>query len=65
MSMSIDPTVASSASQSSSAGSVQVSVLKKAIDLQANAVLELLQSAVPPPALASDGNVGTQLNTHA
>jgi hypothetical protein len=65
--MSIDPTAAASASaaQSSSAGSVQVSVLKKAVDLQANAVLELIQGATQPSELANEGSVGTQVNTHA
>ena len=63
--MSIDPTAASSAAQSSSAGSVQVNVLKKAADLQAGAVLKLLESSVQTPALATEGSVGTQINTRA
>jgi hypothetical protein len=62
--MSIDPTAAASAAQSSSAGGAQVSVLKKAIGIQANAVLQLIQSAAPP-GLATEGSVGTQVNTHA
>jgi len=65
--MSIDTTASASASaaQNSSAGSVQVSVLKKSVDLQANAVLQLIQSATQPSELASEGSVGTQVNTHA
>jgi hypothetical protein len=63
--MSIDPSAASSASQNSSAGSVQVNVLKKAVDLQANAVLKLIQSADQAPGLATEGSVGTRVNAHA
>jgi hypothetical protein len=62
--MSIDPSAAASAGQASSAGSVQVDVLKKAVDNQANAVLRLMQSAAPQ-GLATEGSVGTQVNTHA
>jgi len=64
-SMSIHPTAIASAAQNSSAGSVQVNVLKKAVDLQANAVLQLIQSVDQTPALATEGSVGTQVDTHA
>ncbi len=65
--MSLDSTASATASaaQNSSAGSVQVSVLKKAVDLQASAVLQLIQSAIQPSELANEGSVGTQVNTHA
>lgn len=43
---------------------VQITVLKKALDAQANAAATLLQS-LPQPALASSGNLGTQVNTFA
>ena len=43
---------------------VNINVLKKALDLQANAAATLLQ-ALPQPALASSGSLGTQLNTFA
>jgi len=63
--MSIDPTAIAEAAQNSSAGSIQVNVLKKAVNLEANAVLELIQSADQAPPLATEGSVGTQVNTHA
>ena len=49
---------------------VQTSVLKKALNIQAQSVLGLVQSVAPPPAtgdlpLATSGTVGTQLNTRA
>jgi hypothetical protein len=50
------------------AGSVQaaaqVSVMKKATHLQAEAVATLLQS-MPQPQLATSGSLGTQVNTYA
>ena len=50
------------------AGTVQaaagVSVMKKSSHLQAEAVATLLQ-ALPQPALATSGTLGTQLNTYA
>jgi hypothetical protein len=63
--MSIDPGTISNQSAGSAAGAVGVSVLKKAVDSQANAVLQLLQSTVIPPSVASSGSVGTQLNQYA
>ena len=43
---------------------VQITVLKKALDAQASAAATLLQ-ALPQPALASSGSLGTQVNTFA
>ena len=43
---------------------VQTSVLKKALDEQASAAATLLQ-ALPQPALATSGTLGTQVNTFA
>ena len=47
--------------QSQVAQTAQVLVLKKAMDIQANGALALLQ-ALP---LATSGNLGTQVNTMA
>ncbi|WP_348691087.1 YjfB family protein [Acidovorax soli] len=53
----------------SPAGSVQSSaqlmVLKKAMDMQGQGALELLNSVPPQPALATSGHLGTQLNIYA
>ncbi|MDD0809763.1 putative motility protein [Curvibacter sp. RS43] len=41
-------------------------VLRKALNTQANAAAELIQSLPPvQPGLASSGSLGTQLNTYA
>ncbi len=55
---------ASAASQAPSADALNILVLKKALDIQAVSALSLLQ-ALPQPALASQGTLGTQLNTFA
>jgi hypothetical protein len=56
------------AASGSSPGTVQgaaaVSVLKKALDLQSSMSAQLID-ALPQPALASAGTVGTQINTFA
>lgn len=68
LSMSISSTTAvqsaTSAAQSDNADSVNILVLKKALDLQATAAMTLLQ-ALPTPALATQGSVGTRVNTFA
>ncbi|MDD2846224.1 MAG: putative motility protein [Rhodoferax sp.] len=46
------------------ADAVQVAVLKKALNIQAASAATLLQ-ALPQPALATSGTVGTQVNTFA
>ncbi len=56
--------VASAASQAPGADVLNILVLKKALDIQAVSALSLLQ-ALPQPALASQGALGTQLNTFA
>lgn len=43
----------------------QLAVFKKAMDIQANGIAELIGSVPPSPPLASSGNLGTQLNTFA
>jgi hypothetical protein len=55
---------ATAAAQGDLADSVNILVLKKAVDQQASSALELLQ-ALPTPALASQGAVGTRVNTFA
>ena len=45
-------------------GTAAVSVLKKALNLQASSAAQLIQ-ALPQPALASSGAVGTRVNTYA
>ncbi|MES2879157.1 MAG: YjfB family protein [Pseudomonadota bacterium] len=55
---------ATSAAQTDTADSVNILVLKKALDLQATSATALLQ-ALPQPPLATEGSVGTKLNTFA
>ncbi|MCV2369413.1 putative motility protein [Roseateles oligotrophus] len=56
---------AGSASPGSVESAAQMMVLKKAINLQTQGVMDLLGSLPPQPALASSGHLGTQLNTYA
>jgi Putative motility protein len=42
-----------------------ISVMKKAANLQANAVATLLDGLQQAPQLASSGSVGTRVNTYA
>lgn len=54
------------AAQSATADSVNIQVLKKALDSQAMAATTLLQALPQPtPALATSGSLGTQVNTFA
>jgi hypothetical protein len=55
---------ASSADLSTVQGNAAVSVMKKAMNLQAASTAQLIQS-IPQPALASSGSVGTNVNTFA
>ncbi|MEP6873727.1 MAG: putative motility protein [Burkholderiales bacterium] len=57
-------TNASSADLSTIQGSASVSVLKKAMDQQASSAAQLI-AALPQPALATSGAVGTKVNTYA
>ena len=52
------------AAQPDTADAVNLLVLKKAMDLQASSATTLLQ-ALPQPALASQGPVGTKVNVFA
>ena len=56
--------IASTQATSATSQAVNVSVLKKALNLQATNAATLLQS-LPQPALASSGSLGTQVNTFA
>ena len=47
-----------------SSDAINITVLKKALDVQASAAATLLQ-ALPQPALATSGTLGTQVNTFA
>lgn len=66
--MNIDslPTVqsVSAAKQAQTADAVDVLVLKKALDVQASSAAALLH-ALPQPPLATQGALGTQVNTFA
>jgi hypothetical protein len=55
---------ASSADLSTAQGAAAVSVMKKAMNLQAASTAQLIQS-IPQPALASSGALGTQVNAFA
>jgi Putative motility protein len=55
---------ASSADLSTVQGNAAVSVMKKAMNLQAASTAQLIQS-IPQPTLASSGSLGTQVNTFA
>ena len=55
---------ASSADLGTVQGNAAVAVLKKALSLQAGSVTQLIE-ALPQPALATSGAVGTQVNRYA
>ena len=55
---------ASSADPATVQGAAAVSVMKKALNLQAASTAVLLQS-LPQPSLAATGSLGTQLNAFA
>ena len=55
---------ATAAAQSSTSDAVNMLVLKKALNQQASSAMQLLQ-ALPQPPLATQGSVGTKVNTFA
>lgn len=55
---------ASAADPGTVAGAASLLVLKKALNLQAASAAQLIQ-ALPQPALATTGPLGTQVNTFA
>ncbi len=56
---------AGSATPGSVQGAAQITVLKKALDLQEQAVTALINAVPPSPPLATSGPLGTRLNTYA
>ncbi len=66
MNISNSPSVqsATAAAQGQTADAVNMLVLKKALDTQAAAAVTLIQ-AIPQMPLATQGTLGTQLNTFA
>lgn len=66
--MSSGVTAAVNAASNSGGSSASTAVLGSVLRLQASNAEQLVQSAanaVPPPALATSGSVGTRLNTYA
>jgi hypothetical protein len=57
-------TAASTADAGTVQGAAAVSVLRKALHLQAASAAQLI-AALPQPALATSGTLGTQVNTFA
>lgn len=57
-------TSASSADLSTIQGTASVLVMKKALDAQASGAMQLI-AALPQPALATSGTMGTKVNTFA
>ena len=57
-------TNASSANLATVQGSASLSVLKKTLDQEASTATQLI-AALPKPALATSGSVGTTVNTYA
>jgi hypothetical protein len=53
---------AMSAAQSPTADNVNILILKKALNIQATSALAMLQAL---PTLATEGSLGTQVNTFA
>ncbi len=56
---------ATAAAQSPTSDAVHMLVLKKALDSQAVAAAALIQALPQPVPLATEGNLGTQVNTFA
>ena len=66
MNISSTPAVqsATAAAQGATSDDVNMLVLKKAMNIQASSAMALLQ-ALPQPPLATQGSVGTKVNTYA
>lgn len=66
MNISSTPSVqaATAAAQGNTPDAVNILVLKKALDQQASSATALIQS-LPTPALATQGSLGTRVNTFA
>ena len=66
MNISSTPAVqsATAAAQGATSDAMNMLVLKKAMNIQASSAMALLQ-ALPQPPLATQGSVGTKVNTYA
>ena len=51
--------------QAQTAQQAQMQVIKEALDTQKDQVTALMESATADPQLASEGHLGTQVNTYA
>lgn len=56
---------AASAAESSTAGDVQMMVLNKALNSQTAAAITLIRAVPQEPTLATEGSLGTKVNTFA
>lgn len=59
---------ATSLASAKTSDALNMVVLKKALDIQASSATTLIsamQQSMPPPALATSGSLGTQVNTFA
>jgi hypothetical protein len=56
---------ASQATQGEAADAVNLLVLRKALDIQADGALALLNALPQQPALATEGSLGRKLNVYA
>ncbi|MDB5851257.1 MAG: hypothetical protein JWP29_5009 [Rhodoferax sp.] len=67
MNISSTPAVqgATAAAQAPTSDNLNILVLKKALDAQAASAAALIQALPEPPALATEGSLGTQVNTFA
>ena len=57
--------LASDLSQTRTAGAVQIAVLKKAMDIEANGALQLLQALPAPMPVKNPPNLGNNVDTFA
>ena len=57
--------LASDLSQTRTAGAVQIAVLKKAMDIEANGALQLLQALPEPMPVNNTPNLGNNVDTFA
>lgn len=55
----------SSQAQGETADAVNLLVLRKALDIQAEGAMALLNALPPPPALATEGALGRHLDVYA
>ncbi|MFC0267568.1 putative motility protein [Kushneria aurantia] len=67
MDMSVSATVdtAMALQQHNTASEVQANLLRKSLDTQEQQMSQLMESVAPQPQLATEGLVGTQINTTA